>query len=49
MDDDSADNDENMGGDGSDDGHQTQGKDKAGTSSKEAAKLGRTGARPGSS
>jgi len=49
VDDDSVDSDENMGGDGSDDGRQTQGKDKAGTSSKEAAKLGRTGARPGSS
>jgi hypothetical protein len=48
VDDDSVDSDENM-GDGSDDGRQTQGKDKAGTSSKEAAKLGRTGARLGSS
>jgi hypothetical protein len=44
-DEDSVDSDE---GDRSDDGRQTKGKDGAGASSKEA-KLGRTGARPGSS
>ena len=44
-DEDSVDSDE---GDGSDDGRQTKGKDEAGASRKEA-KLGRTGARPGSS
>jgi len=38
--DDSMDSDENMGGDGNDDGHQMKGKDKAGVSSKEVAKLG---------